>query len=213
MWGRAAGRCSVPDCRKELTNLLDINDPYHLGEMAHIIAQGKAGPRANDSQPDNTYPNLILLCPTHHRQIDKAPNQFPVELLIKWKVEHETWVNMSLSQHKCSSIDELKSIICRILFENRDIWSSFGPESNLAKNSPGSNTYKLWHMRRLDTIIPNNKKITNLISANIGLLNKSQTQSFITFKTHSAAFETNVVDRLEDYPRFPQSFALEFGCE
>jgi hypothetical protein len=197
----------------DLTNLLDVNDPYHLGEMAHIIAQGKSGPRANGSSPDDTYANLILLCPTHHKQIDKAPNQFPVELLIKWKVEHETWINYSLSQHKCSDIDELKSIICQLLFENRNIWSSFGPESKLAKYNPGSNTYKLWHMRRPDTIIPNNKKIVNLISANTELLNKSQIQAFISFKTHSTAFETNVIHRLEDYPRFPQSFVLEFECE
>lgn len=213
LWGRAAGRCSCPTCRMELTCFLDTNKPYHLGEMAHIIAQGKSGPRSNGSSADNTYTNLILLCPTHHRQIDKAPGQFPVELLQQWKEEHENWIDSSLSQHKCNDLEELRSIVCGLLLENKIIWSEFGPESESAKRNPGSNIYELWHMRRLATIIPNNKKIVNLISKNQELLNKGQFLEFLYFKNHSIAFEKNAIDRLEDYPRFPVNFPLEFGCE
>ncbi len=180
LWGRAAGRCSKPDCRVELTHLLDMENPYHLGEMAHIIARGKSGPRANNSPADDSYTNLILLCPTHHKQIDKAPDQFPVELLVQWKTEHEAWIGNLLSQYECKTLDELKQIVCDILIENRYIWATVGPESDLAKQNPGSNAYKIWHMRRLDTIIPNNKRIVNLISANRKLLTKSQFQAYIS---------------------------------
>jgi hypothetical protein len=198
----------------ELTCFLDSDNPYHLGEMAHIIAKGKSGPRSNgSSSPDNTYSNLILLCPTHHRQVDKAPEQFPIELLEQWKDGHEGWVNSALSQHRCQDIAELKAMVCELLLENRMIWSQFGPESDVARQNPGSNVYKLWHMRRLDTVIPNNKKIVNLVYQNKDLLNRSQRQAFLRFKSHSIAFERNAVDRLEDYPRFPESFPREFGCE
>jgi hypothetical protein len=213
LWGRAAGRCSCPTCRMELTCFLDPVNPYHLGEMAHIIAQGKSGPRSNGSSSDNAYTNLILLCPTHHRQVDKAPEQFPVELLQQWKQEHENWIDLSLSQYKCNDINELKSMVCSLLLENRLIWSEFGPESEIAKRNPGSNIYEFWYLRRLDTIIPNNKKIVNLISQNQELLSPAQLREFLRFKTHSIAFEQNAIDRLEDYPRFPMSFPSEFGCE
>ena len=213
LWGRAAGRCSCPNCREKLIHSLDRGNPYHLGEMAHIIAQGKSGPRANGSPPVHTYDNLILLCPTHHSQVDKAPEQFPVQLLRDWKEKHENWVDSALSEHKCNGIGELKSMVCDLLLENRTTWSEFGPESPIAKHNPGSNAYELWHMRKLATIIPNNKKIINLIVKNKELLTPSQLREFLRFKSHSAAFEANSIDRLDYYPRFPVSFATEFGCE
>ncbi len=213
LWGRAAGRCSKPDCRVELTYLLNNQNPYHLGEMAHVIARGKTGPRANGSQSNDTYSNLILLCPTHHKQIDKAPEQFPESLLNEWKSEHETWINQSLSQHKCVNIEELESIVCELLSENKYIWVTYGPESNEARLNPGSNLFKLWHMKRLDSVIPNNKKIINLITTNKKMLNKSQKEAFIAFRNHSEAYEINIMGRIENYPRFPRNFAKEFACE
>lgn len=213
LWGKAAGRCSMPTCRMDLTNLIDMQNPYHIGEMAHIIAQGTSGPRADGEEPDNTYDNLVLLCPNHHKQIDKAPEQFPSEMLRQWKTEHENWIDKSLSNHICNSINELITIVGELLLENGQIWLSIGPESELAQLHPGSNTYQLWHMRRLDTIIPNNKKIVNLVSANKNLLNDSQLKTFIEFKNHAIAYELHAHERLENYSRFPKSFAKEFGYE
>ncbi|MCB9551939.1 MAG: hypothetical protein H6705_08655 [Myxococcales bacterium] len=45
--------------------------------------------------------NLILLCPTHHTLIDKVPEQYPAELLRRWKAEHEAWVEVS-SPGRCA---------------------------------------------------------------------------------------------------------------
>ena len=37
LWGKAAGRCSMPDCRKELTLEKELaNDIILFGEMCHI---------------------------------------------------------------------------------------------------------------------------------------------------------------------------------
>ena len=203
----------MPTCRIDLKNLIDTQNPYHIGEMAHIIAQGASGPRADGEEPDNTYDNLVLLCPNHHKQIDKAPEQFPPKILRQWKVEHENWIDSSLSNHICSTIDELITMVHELLLENRQIWLSIGPESELAQLHPGSNTYQLWHMRRLDTITPNNKKVVNLVSANRKLLNGNQLKAFVEFKNHAMAYELHVYERLEHYPRFPKSFAKEFSNE
>jgi hypothetical protein len=197
----------------ELTNLLDTQNPYHLGEMAHIIAHGALGPRADGEQPDDTYDNLILLCPNHHRQIDKAPDQFPADLLRQWKVEHEAWIEHAFSEQLFENINDLITEVSVLLLENQHVWLSLGPESELAELHPGSNLYKLWHMRRLDTIIPNNKRIMNLLAANKNLLTDNQLKAFIEFKDHAMAYELHVNERLEDYPRFPKSFAMELGRE
>lgn len=42
------------------------------------------------------YSNLILLCPTDHTVIDKAPDDYTVESLHKMKEDHEAWVQASL---------------------------------------------------------------------------------------------------------------------
>lgn len=102
LWGRAANRCSFPECRIELTTK---GDATLLGEMAHIIAETSNGPRGNTSiskdQLDE-YPNRILLCPTHHTEIDKNPGKWTVEKLKKIKQEHERWVSDQLERGKIS---------------------------------------------------------------------------------------------------------------
>lgn len=70
-----------------------------LGEEAHIVAREADGPRGESpltaAQRDD-YSNLILLCPTDHTLIDKAPMDYSVEYLLKIKAEHEAWVRESL---------------------------------------------------------------------------------------------------------------------
>ena len=47
LWGRAAGRCAMADCRVELFVTEDDYDPVCvIGEMGHIAASSNAGPRA-----------------------------------------------------------------------------------------------------------------------------------------------------------------------
>ncbi|HYO59963.1 MAG TPA: HNH endonuclease signature motif containing protein [Archangium sp.] len=72
-----------------------------LGEHAHIIAHSDAGPRADPSIPESeraSYSNLILLCPTHHTQVDKQPDSFTVEDLRSWKRDLERWVHERLGR-------------------------------------------------------------------------------------------------------------------
>ncbi|MEU3917137.1 HNH endonuclease signature motif containing protein [Streptomyces sp. NPDC029004] len=65
-----------------------------LGEEAHMISGAPGGPRHDSSYPQariDSYENLILLCPTHHRLIDKSGGVgFSVESLRRMKVVHET---------------------------------------------------------------------------------------------------------------------------
>ena len=65
--------------------------------MAHIIARNPTGPRGSPAHASvNTYDNLILLCPSHHTLVDKAPDDHSVELLLKWKTDWEAKVKTQL---------------------------------------------------------------------------------------------------------------------
>jgi hypothetical protein len=102
LWGLAAARCSYPDCRLAcVVPSTDLDDSALIGKIAHIVAHGKKGPRADTTYPDNlrdTYENLILLCSNHHDLVDGQPNTFTVHDLRQWKADHETWVRVSLAR-------------------------------------------------------------------------------------------------------------------
>lgn len=70
--------------------------PIAVGEEAHIVAEEDNGPRGDPSMPiseRNAYPNLILLCPTHHRVADKDHGaHFSVARLHDMKTAHEALV-------------------------------------------------------------------------------------------------------------------------
>lgn len=211
LWGRAAGFCSNPACTKELTSLIKNNASYNIGEMAHIIARQPDGPRGQQGGGANSYENLILLCPTCHRMIDKAPEgEFPVDLLQHWKIEHEEKIQHIGKSSQFENVEQLKLAVGDILIENRMRWNEFGPNSEEAKNNPTSNLYNVWALQKLSTIVPNNKKIINLIQTNIHLLSKEKA-IFFKFKIHAEAFEANQYDRLDRYPLFPKEFGEEFG--
>src|SRR5258708_13805510 len=98
LWRLAAFRCSYYGCN---TTLVKEEKEGILGEMAHIVADSEDGPRGRSELPmelRNLYSNLILLCPTHHTEIDNNEREWTVEKLHQMKQEHEEWINERLQK-------------------------------------------------------------------------------------------------------------------
>ena len=98
---KAGNLCSFGECEQTLiSDPSCVEGPVVLGEIAHIVAQKLNGPRGDYSLPvaeRDEYDNLIYLCPTHHEQVDKQVETFPVEKLRQMKEDHERWVAERLS--------------------------------------------------------------------------------------------------------------------
>jgi hypothetical protein len=64
----------------------------------HIVGRGRGGPRSGEIKATEVddYRNLILLCPTHHKEIDDQPNEYTIETLREIKRKHEEWVDETL---------------------------------------------------------------------------------------------------------------------
>lgn len=211
LWGRASGICSRPGCGADLTRTQDWADDYVVGEMAHVIARSKDGPRGDGKGGEDTYDNLILLCPTCHRDVDKAPgSKFPAWMLHEWKVQHEARRLRIGAEEVYETSEKLRAAISMILVENHETWRQFGPQSEVALRNPASNVQRVWEMRRADKIVPNNRRIINVIRANQDRLTQTQAGAFAKFVIHAEAFEENLYDRLDEYPLFPQQFAEAF---
>lgn len=101
LWGKAANRCALPECRKELVmDETETDDPSIIGEECHIIAREDDGPRGNPDFPKeqrDLYSNLILMCNTHHKVIDDQKNFYSAQRLKEIKNNHEEWVRRSLN--------------------------------------------------------------------------------------------------------------------
>lgn len=206
LWGLAAGRCSRPGCDESCIRFLS-SDPTVIGEMAHVIAHSPVGPRGSATGGADTYENLILLCPTHHTEIDKAPpGTLAVETLLDWKKRHEAEVSDAFRSPIFSSRFELATYIRKLLIENRAAWTTYGPESCVAKQNPLSNLYIVWELRKLDTIVPNNRHIVNAIKRNSQLVDAEGYTAACSFIEHAEGFEQSCYDRKEGVPRFPAEF-------
>jgi hypothetical protein len=207
LWSLAAGRCSKPGCEEECIKFLDEHDLTSIGEMAHVIAKQPAGSRGLPSGGENTYEYLILLCPTHHRQIDKAPEGiYSSELMRKWKKAHEEHVNNSFLNLRYSDRLQLAVAIKRLLLKNKIAWEQYGPGSQDAKNNPMSNMHEIWTLRKLDTIVPNNRQIVLMIEQNKDYFEIADYKTCVHFIEHAEGFERDCYVRTESVPRFPIDF-------
>ena len=90
---RSGGRCAFPGCGRELIEPGKTgDDSTYIGEIAHIVADSRQGPRGNspmtDEQRDH-HDNLILLCRVCHGIIDSQPLTYSVSVLRAIKADHE----------------------------------------------------------------------------------------------------------------------------
>ena len=208
LWGLAAGHCAFPECPyPELLYFLEERDPTVIGEMAHVIAERENGPRGIAGGGTNSYENLILLCPTHHRLIDKTPaGIFPEDIVHQWKITHESRVREALKPKTIQDKKGLFREIARILAENHQIWRQYGPESEEANSNPVSSAALIWSLRKLDRIVPNNRRIINLLQANQEFIDVSEFDLITKFSEHAEGFEMNCYVKREGVLRFPKDF-------
>ncbi len=98
LWSKSAGMCNI--CKADLWRLKGDGDNYSVGQVAHICAAEAGGPRFNPefSDEDNrSYQNLMILCPTHHGEVDNDYEKYSADDLRSKKMEHEDWIRSELA--------------------------------------------------------------------------------------------------------------------
>src|SRR5699024_3577058 len=81
-------RCAFPGCASPLVE----ESGTVTGEIAHIKAASLNGPRFDPDQTDEQrhgFDNLLLLCGRHHRIVDTEVDDYPIEVLCRFKHDHE----------------------------------------------------------------------------------------------------------------------------
>lgn len=112
---RAGGRCQFDGCNEYLLEHLLTLTSGNFGQMAHVVAFKKDGPRGSDPRPEdiNDIDNLMLLCAPCHKLIDTHPERYPVSVLEKYKERHEERVKhvTGLGPDLKTSVVQLKAKI------------------------------------------------------------------------------------------------------
>jgi hypothetical protein len=94
LYADSGNECAFPKCGAVLVKPgNDTGQAVNIGQAAHIVASSRQGPRGGepllDGERDTRASNRILLCPTHHAEVDKQPLVYTVAVLRQMKEDHE----------------------------------------------------------------------------------------------------------------------------
>lgn len=93
LWAISGGRCEYAGCNNVLYRDILTKRTYNSSYIAHIVADEPNGPRGDakhSKELANDISNLMLLCDTHHRLIDKDDvDGNPESRLLDMKKKHE----------------------------------------------------------------------------------------------------------------------------
>lgn len=146
------GRCMNPSCNKQL-----FFGEGDIIERAHIVEHCQTS--------DNSFENLIILCPNCHTNFDKN-KLFTKEEVFSWKEQRQRDIDCYFGV-KFNTFAELSNVVSPLLLENRIIFESYYLEEK--KDLWDEFEYK---------ILENNKKIEKILSNNISLFQKSNNKTY-----------------------------------
>lgn len=214
LFSDAAGRCQNPECTLPLFR--DIGKKtIHVGEMAHVFAASDAGPRPNtqmSAAERGNYDNLILLCPTCHTIIDKAPDQYPDSLILDWKRRHVEQIGAVFGAIEYKDRPSVRAALEPMMEENLIIFKKYGPD-NEYRFDPESEKARTWKSKMLETILPNNRMIFKVMEKNRSLMKPAEKDVLARFRVHISDLEARHVvgEPSADAERYPPGMAHIFA--
>ena len=169
-----------PECKHNL-----FSENGDILEKAHIDPYCETA--------NNTFENLVLLCPTCHTDFDKN-HAFTPEEVLSWKKTRKEEVERLFSK-RVSDFNELKEMVSPLLEENKSIYENYYLQENKS----------LWDKFEVK-ILQNNKKLKLIFSANINLFQQNENENYSNleyirqFIAHAEEFEiTRTMRRLERF--------------
>lgn len=188
------GRCMNPECNTEL-----YFSGGNIEEKAHIVPCCKTN--------DNSYENLIILCPNCHTKFDKC-HQYTSEELLGWKKKRQEEIK-SLFAKRFSKFEDLEKSIKPLLLANKYIYEAYYE----------GNHKDLWNKFESKIII-NNHCIRDILKNNLELFQKTDNPSCSNLHIieklilHIDEFESTRIDKEKNRSLlFPSEIYSIFGIK
>lgn len=192
IYAESMGRCMNPDCKAEL-----FRENGDIIERAHIT------PYCDSN--DNSFENLVVLCPNCHTDFDKNASFTKAQVEMWKKIRKDEFD--SIFNVKFQTFDELRNKVAPILNENKTIFENYyiGDKK------------ELWNVFE-GKILANNRQLKNLLEHNRNLIQRHKTKSYSnlalvdSFIAHISEFEaTRPADEKHRYVLFPGEINSLFG--
>lgn len=192
LYAESMGRCMNPDCKIEL-----FQDNGDIIEKAHIDPYCETA--------DNSYENLVVLCPNCHTKFDKL-HKFTPEEVLNWKKIRSEELDKFFCK-KFTSFESLENEVFPLLSENKYIYESYYLNGEK----------ELWNKFEVKILV-NNKKLKKLLESNLNLFQDHTEKSYSnlhciqTFIMHIEEFEATRLDGEKNrYVLFPEEINSIFG--
>lgn len=170
LWAESAGKCMNPDCRADL--FISNGD---IAERAHIVPYCESA--------ENTFDNLILICPNCHTNFDKN-SAFTADEVREWKSIRHAEIDRVFGK-TFSSFDDLRKEASPLLARNKSIYENYYMKDKR----------RLWDVFEKEIIV-NNRKLCTMFESNLCLFQNHKDNSFSNqaavrdFIDHAKEFET-----------------------
>lgn len=194
LYAESMGRCMNPNCRCEL-----FSGEGDIIEKAHIDAYCNTA--------DNSFENLVILCPNCHTNFDKNGVYTPDEVK-SWKKIRQQEVD-SLFRKRHASFDSLKAQVVPLLEENKSLYQQYYV----------GNCKQLWDKFER-TLLKNNRILSNIFKENLELFQSHPNESYSNrkiindFLIHVEEFEATRMDTEKvRQVLFPKEIPSMFGIE
>ncbi len=162
----SAGSCLL--CQTSLFPDSPRGRSISIAERAHIVAHSPAGPRGgatpNDSPVDDPA-NLVLLCPTCHTKVDKAPDEYPATVLLDLKSNRAAAVARIGGIVTFSNRADARAAVEVLLSQNRETFNHSGPDKDDG-SFPTLEAAAKWRELVLTEIVPRNELLISLVEVN-----------------------------------------------
>ncbi len=194
LYAESMGRCMNPDCKVVL-----------FRENGDIIEKAHLTPYCDSK--DNSFENLVVLCPNCHTDFDKN-SAFTKEQVKMWKLKRKEEIDRVFGE-KFKTFDELRRRVAPLLNDNKLIFENYylGDKKELWKLFEGK-------------ILANNNLIKKLLEHNRALIQSHSTKSYSnlaivdSFLAHIAEFEsTRLAPEKHRQVLFPEEINSLFGIE
>ena len=190
LFAESAGTCLL------CCNTLFPEDPKRrrsvpIAERAHIISHSDHGPRADSSvsPADRDDPaNLILLCPTCHTMVDKAPESYPAHDLKRQKCARIHAITAVGNSPICTTRSDARTQAVRLLTRTRLLFEEYGPSPEDGSMA-SIEAAQAWSEQVLDQIVPLNKLLIALIEVNRDLTTESDRRTAELLRQHTSDLE------------------------
>jgi hypothetical protein len=175
LFAASAGYCQNPACHLPLFAETESSQVL-IGEIAHICAAQDRGPRADVSLSQakrGSFDNLILLCANCHTKVDRAPADYPDEMILRWKRDQQLALEQMFGAVALATRKEVGEAIRPLLTANRILFKEHGPDLSY-REDPEAGLALDWMRLMRERIIPSNRRILAILDVNRSHLTGSE---------------------------------------